>query len=313
MGRAGRFPVDPAAGPPGLALRVRPLPLLAADCTACSALCCTAMSLRKSADFAIDKPPDQPCPNLRSDDFGCRIHDQLRDKGFPGCIAYDCFGAGQRVTRSTFGGRTWRDHPDEAPTIFPAFMAMTGVHEVLWHLDRARPLAQGTLRDEVVAAIDRTDALGDLPPDELARLDVVPALAPAMDLVKQVSRLARASLPGPDLAGRSLVGADLRRTDLRGANLRTATLLGADLRGCDLTLADLGAADLRAARLAGADLSGALFLRPGQVGSAVGDRRTRLPAEFHRPPQWLERPGRADGARAARDRSSATRGAARGD
>jgi uncharacterized protein YjbI with pentapeptide repeats len=263
-----------------------PLPLLSADCSACSALCCTATSLRKSADFAIDKPPDRPCPNLRLDDFHCRIHDRLRDNGFPGCIAYDCFGAGQRVTQSTFGGRTWRDHPDEAATIFPAFMTMAGVHEVLWHLDRALALCDGSLRAEVAAAIDRTNALGDLPPDELARLDVVPALTPAMDLVKRVSRLARAGSPGPDLAGRSLVGADLRRTDLRGANLRSAVLLGADLRGVDLTRADVGGADLRAARLGRADLSGALFLRPGQLGSAAGDGRTRLPVAWTRPPHW---------------------------
>lgn len=254
------------------------------------------MSLRRSADFAIDKPADRPCPNLRAEDFGCGIHDRLREKGFPGCIAYDCFGAGQRVTQSTFGGRTWRDHPDEASTIFPAFLAMTGVHEVLWHLDHARSVAAGPLRAEVEQALERTDALGNLPPDELARLDVVTALTPAMDLVKEVSRRARAGAPGPDLAGRALVGADLRRTELRGADLRSAVLLGADLRGADLTLADLGGTDLRAARLAGADLSGALFLRPAQLSSALGDRRTRLPAGVQRPAQWTgPRRGRPEG------------------
>ena len=254
------------------------------------------MSLRKSADFAIDKPADRPCPNLRADDFGCRIHDRLRDNGFPGCIAYDCFGAGQRVTQVTFHGRTWRDHPEEASTIFPAFMTMAGVHEVLWHLDRARLLCDGPLRVSVVDELDRVNALGDVPAAELARLDVVPALAPAMDLVKRVSRLARSSMPGPDLAGQSLVGVDLRRTDLRGANLRATTLLGADLRGVDLRLADLGGADLRAARLDGADLSGALFLRAGSLESAQGDARTRLPADLRRPAHWPgPRRGRPEG------------------
>lgn len=261
------------------------------------------MSLRRSADFAIDKPADRPCPNLRTEDFGCGIHDRLREKGFPGCIAYDCFGAGQRITGSTFGGRTWRDHPDEAPTVFPAFMAMTGVHEVLWHLEQARSLSTGPLRAEVEQALDRTDALGDRSPDELARLDVVAALTPAMDLVKRVSRQARGAAPGPDLAGHTLVGADLRRTELRGADLRSAVLLGADLRGVDLTRADLGGADLRAARLAGADLSGALFLRTAQLSSALGDGRTRLPAGWERPAPWSSPAGRADRpARASRPR-----------
>ncbi len=235
----------------------------------------------------MDRPAGRPCPNL-GPDFGCGIHGRLRQEGFPGCVAFDCFGAGQRITQSTFGGRTWREEPALAPDIFRAFMIMLDLHEVLWHLDRARRLpAAEPLRDEVAAHIERIDALADLPPDDLAGVDVAVLMAPVGELLERVSRLARADAPGAaDRRRAMLLGADLQGSALRGADLRGAVLVGANLAGADLRLADLTGADLRGANLAGADLTGALWLRQGQLESARGDRRTRLPADLRRPAHW---------------------------
>ncbi len=266
---------------------MRALPLLSADCSACSALCCVATSFSKSADFAIDRPAGRSCPNLTSE-FGCGIHERLRERGFPGCVAFDCYGAGQRVTRSTFGGRTWQEEPALAPDIFRAFMTMLGLHEVMWHLDAAlRLTAAAPLHPDVAARLQEVDALADLPADQLARIDVAAVTAPIADLLEQVSELIRANVPdATDHRRATLVGIDLRRNDLRGANLRGAVLVGADLTGVDLTLADLTGADLRGANLSGANLSGALFLRQGQLESARGNRRTRLPGHLRRPTPW---------------------------
>src|SRR6188768_3666781 len=85
----------------------RPEPLKA-DCSRCFGLCCVAPAFAASADFAIDKPAGSPCPNLQAD-FRCGIHAELRERGFPGCEVFDCFGAGQQLTQVTFGGRTWRE------------------------------------------------------------------------------------------------------------------------------------------------------------------------------------------------------------
>jgi len=246
-----------------------------------------ATSFKKSADFAIDRPAGRPCPNL-GDDFACRIHDRLRERGFPGCVAFDCFGAGQRITQSTFGGRTWRDEPALAPDIFRAFMVMLDLHEIMWHLDAAlRIPAAEPLHEELAARLRQVDELADLPADDLVTVDVAAVLAPVGDLLERISRLVRAGLPdAPDHQRAMLLGADLRRADLRGANLRGAVLVGADLRGVVLTLADLTGADLRGAKLAGGDLAGALFVRQGQLESATGDGRTRLPADLRRPAHW---------------------------
>jgi uncharacterized protein YjbI with pentapeptide repeats len=62
--------------------------------------------------------------------------------------------------------------------------------------------------------------------------------------------------------------------------------MGADLRGVDLAGADLLGADLRGARLHGAQLATVLFLTRTQVGGALGDETTTLPATVHRPAHW---------------------------
>ena len=99
-------PVVP--GPGGRRLDLR------ADCGRCFGLCCVAPAFSASADFAIDKAAGRPCPNLRPD-FRCGIHDRLSgSEGFPGCTAYDCFGAGQKVAQVTFGGQDWRRTPRTA-------------------------------------------------------------------------------------------------------------------------------------------------------------------------------------------------------
>src|SRR6185437_7197530 len=48
---------------------------LRADCGRCFGLCCVAPAFVRSADFAIDKPAGQPCPNLATTSFDCSLHD----------------------------------------------------------------------------------------------------------------------------------------------------------------------------------------------------------------------------------------------
>ncbi len=103
---------------------------LRADCSRCAGLCCVAPAFAASTDFAIDKPAGQPCPNLRTE-FGCSIHDSLRKRGFPGCVAFDCFGAGQQVVQVTFAGRTWRQDPEIAESMFAVFAVMRQLMELL--------------------------------------------------------------------------------------------------------------------------------------------------------------------------------------
>jgi hypothetical protein len=115
---------------------------LRADCERCAGLCCVAPAFSVSADFAIGKAAGQPCPNLRTD-FRCSIHDRLRPAGFRGCAAFDCLGAGQKVTRDTFAGADWRSDRELAGRMFAAFAVLRGLHELLWYLNEARALEPG--------------------------------------------------------------------------------------------------------------------------------------------------------------------------
>jgi hypothetical protein len=269
----------------------RPLPIvparegLSADCSRCAGLCCVAPEFAASADFAIDKPAGTPCPNLQ-DDFRCGIHDRLRPAGFPGCTVFDCFGAGQRITQQTFGGRSWREAPDVAAAQFAVLPVMRQLHEILWHLAEAAALpAAAALHPAVEQARAATERLAGLDADGLRALDVGAHRAEVGALLQQVSDAVR-SPAGPDRRGADLIGRDLRRTRLRGASLRGAYLIGADLRGADLGTADLLGADLRGADVRGADLSACLFLTGPQLQAARGDAGTLLPPGFERPAHW---------------------------
>ncbi len=258
---------------------------LRADCSGCAGLCCVAPAFAASADFAIDKPAGTPCPNLR-DDFRCGIHADLRERGFPGCEVFDCFGAGQQLTQVTFGGRSWRDDAALAAAQFAVLPVMRQLHEVLWYLTEALALpAAAPLRRELLAAHARTEVLTAGTAEELTALDVGAFRGEVGELLGRVSDLVRG--PGAlDRRGADLMGRDLRRAGLTGAGLRGAYLIGADLRGVDLGTADLLGADLRAADVRGADLSRCLFLTQPQVTAARGDMSTRLPVAVATPSHW---------------------------
>lgn len=261
---------------------------LRADCASCFGLCCVALPFAASADFAVDKDAGQPCANLLAD-FRCGIHANLREKGFPGCTVFDCFGAGQQVSQRTFGGRDWRRAPGDARRMFEVFPVMRQLHELLWYVTEAVELpAAAPVRGELRSALEEIENLTEGTAEELAALDVAALRGEVNPLLLRASELVRAEAPGPrkNRRGADLIGARLRGADLRGANLRGAYLIAADLQEADLRWADLIGADFRDANVGGADLTGSLFLTQAQLNAAKGNAATRLPAMFDRPAHW---------------------------
>ena len=268
---------------------------LRADCGSCAGLCCVALGFSASADFGFDKDAGEPCVHL-DDGFLCRIHPQLRDRGFKGCTVFDCFGAGQKVTQQTFSGRSWRGAPGSRDLMFAVFPITRQLQEMLWYLHEALDLPQaGPVHAELAAAYRRIEALTGQTPEDLLDTDVDAAREPVNVLLTRVSELVRADLrPSGERAEGStgirprsdLIGADLAGRDLRGSNLRSAYLIGADLRGADLRGSDLLGADLRDADLGGADVSQTLFLTQPQLNAARGDAETVIPTSLRRPSHW---------------------------
>ena len=262
-------------------------PELVADCSRCAGLCCVALPFARSADFAIDKPAGTPCPNLQPD-FGCAIHAELRPRGFSGCVTFDCFGAGQRVSQVIFGEPDWRSDRARARAMFAAFDTVRQLHELLWYLTQAVGLASAGGRAEVEALRAEVAALAAGPADRLVEVDVGglrERVGPVLELVSAATR-AEVRRGKPDRRGADLAGARLRAADLSGVSLRGALLIAADLRNADRRGADLLGADLRNADLSGADLFGALYLSQSQLNAARGDAHTRIPSALARPAHW---------------------------
>lgn len=237
------------------------LPVLQADCSQCFALCCVLLPFARGESFPETKPGGRACHNLADDDR-CSIHPTLRRDGWSGCVAFDCFGAGQQVSQVTYAGVSWREH-DNLGEMAAVLSVMRQLHEMLALLDEA-------VRRQAADAGPWIEQLIDLvggTPDDLLALDIDDLRRDVGAVLTAASAQVRSRWPdGLDLAGQDLAGRDLRSLDLRGAALRGAVLIGVDLRGCDLTDADLLGADLRGADARGADLSGALFLTVAQRG-----------------------------------------------
>ncbi len=138
---------------PGTEPDAGPDPALRADCGDCFGLCCVALTLTASADFPADKDAGEPCRHLGTD-FRCGIHRRLREQGYRGCTVYDCFGAGQKVSRITFGGQDWRREPGSAERMFAVLPVMRQLHELLWYLGEALTLEPARpLHDELREAL----------------------------------------------------------------------------------------------------------------------------------------------------------------
>ncbi|MFD1367435.1 pentapeptide repeat-containing protein [Actinoplanes sichuanensis] len=193
-------------------------------------------------------------------------------RGFPGCVVFDCFGAGQRITQDTFGGRDWRSAPELAGDMFAVLPVVRQLHELMWYLTEALKLDEARrLHPKLRAALDETDVLAGSDPGGLRKLDVEAYRVRVVPLLRRASEMARSRAGGrrPDHSGAQLIGRRLRGADLRGASFRGALLIGTDLRDADLRRADFTGADMRGTDLRGANLDGAIFLTASQLRAAV--------------------------------------------
>lgn len=269
-------------------------PALVADCANCVGLCCVALAFARSEDFAFSKDAADPCRNL-SVDYRCVVHSALRSSGLKGCTVFDCHGAGQKVTRSVYGGASWRDSLELATEMFAVFRVVRQLHEILWYLAAAaHAIPQGDLHERLETEYEHIEWMSEQTGEQIVSVDLDALRAGANILLSEASQRVRESartlsplaLPANIRSGADLLGASLGGRDLRGADLRGALLIAADLGLSDLRGADLLAADLRDANLAGADLSSALFVTQMQLNASQGDGSTRIPWGTVRPAHW---------------------------
>ena len=245
---------------------------LSADCANCFGLCCVALPYAKSTDFAFDKDGGVPCKNLM-EDYRCHIHKDLRAKGLRGCTVYECFGAGQKVSQSTFKGMDWRSNSELAQKMFNVFPIMQQLFEMLSYINEALNREETkTIYKELNKVYEDTERLTNLDPDNIISLDVPSHRAIVSEILSKVSNLVRANANNKQKKPKmksEWIGSNLRGANLSGLNLRGALLIASDLREANLRMTDLLGADFRDADLRGADLTGSIFLTQAQINAAI--------------------------------------------
>jgi hypothetical protein len=269
---------------------------LRSDCGKCFGFCCTALCFAKTDGFPVDKPEGEPCPKLQMD-FKCRVYGDLKKLGYKGCTGYDCFGAGQRVAKVTYGGNDWRRKPDSKEQMLRVFGVMQELHEMLWYLAEACTLLAGTpSQAEAEVLLQGLEIVAQLGPEQLLDLNLDAYRSKASAHIKKAGEEAQKRVPGglnlypvqrkAPKRRLNLMGADLQKNDLTGADLRGAYLIAANLQETDLSYADLLGADLRDTDICGANLQKSIFLTQMQVNTAKGDAHTKLPSWLQRPEHW---------------------------
>jgi hypothetical protein len=135
---------------------------LRGDCARCQGLCCVSLPFDRGESFGFDKPANVSCRHLQPSN-ACRIHRELHARGQSGCAAYDCYGAGQRITQELFAGVSWQRQPQARVDLFEAFRRLKRVHELRLLLHEAGRLAlpavRASERQQLVTRLEPADGL----------------------------------------------------------------------------------------------------------------------------------------------------------
>lgn len=160
---------------------------LRADCSRCAGLCCVAPAFYSVQGFAFDKPAHEPCAHLTTADR-CAIHAERAARGFPSCVGFECYGAGQRVTQDLFHGTSWRSSAETAARIFAAYSSCLALHRLMAALALAERCASPSLAARLRAKRDELDELCRREAAKGGRLDVERASAETTRLVREALR-----------------------------------------------------------------------------------------------------------------------------
>lgn len=252
------------------------------NCEKCSGLCCVALYCMKIDGFPANKETGVPCQYLRPD-FHCDIHAKLGSKNMRGCLAYDCFGAGQKVTQNLFPKVDWKNNPDHANEIFQVFQIIFQLHQMEWYLLEALSLTDDAhLKSDIKSFISENERLTSLPLDEILHLNIESYRLDVNKILKQLSSMISCN----EKNGKDYLGQNFKHANLNHRDFSMALLIAADFEGCSLLGANFLGADMRDANIKNTDLSSSVFLTQMQINSAKGNANTKLPYRILRPISW---------------------------
>lgn len=254
-------------------------------CDKCSGICCVALYCMKTDGFPENKEAGVPCKHLMSN-FRCDIHSVLANKNMKGCLAYDCFGAGQKVTQSFYPNEDWKTNSEKANEIFQVFMIVFQLHQMAWYLLESLPLVTDEhLKSVIDELITKNKQMTSCTSDEILHMNIEEYRTSVNQVLKKVSgRIA--VLHSNETDSKDCLGKNFRHANLDGRDFSMALMIAANLEGCSLRGTNFLGADIRDANIKDTDLSGCIFLTQMQINSAKGNSNTKLPTNLSRPSSW---------------------------
>ena len=206
-----------------------------------------------------------------------------------GCMAFDCLGAGQKVTSDIYGGVSWKQRPEAASEIFQVFLAVWQLHQMVWYLaEAAAVIPAEKLAEDIDALITEYKNMTALPSDQILQIDIEEYRTRVNLILKKAGELTANSIaPGKNTVRRSdNMGKNFKKANLDGQDLSMSLLIAANLEGCSLFGTNFLGADMRDTNIRNADLSESLFLTQAQVNAAQGNENTKLPKTLCRQKSW---------------------------
>ena len=257
------------------------------DCEKCSGLCCVALYCMKTDGFPANKEAGTPCKNLMSD-FRCAIHSDLVSKNMRGCLAYDCFGAGQKTTQIYYPNSDWKTNPGQADEIFHVFLIVFQLHQMLWYLIEASSfILDKHLKSDIDALIFENQQMTNQSPDEILHFNIEKYRLQVNQALKQVSGMITSD-SSHETQSNDFFGTNFKKKNLDGRDFSMSLMIAANLEGCSLQGTNFLGADMRDTNIKNTDLSGCAFLTQMQINSAKGNSNTKIPENLSRPNSWQE-------------------------
>jgi len=257
------------------------------DCSKCSGLCCVALFCSKMDGFPEDKPAGKPCINLQ-EDFRCKIHAELIKQKMKGCLGYDCFGAGQKVSQTIYHNANWQTDQAKSQEIFDVFLVVFQVHQILYFLAEAKTMIPAReLWNNVNALIKKGRDICNASPQEILAFDIDEYKKQVNECLRKVSSLiSLKDNHNKEEHKMNFVGKKFKEKNFDGMDFTMTLLIATNFEGCSFNGANFLGADTRDTNFNSADLSDAVFLTQGQINSAKGNLVTKLPSHLSSPITW---------------------------